>query len=104
MTATMTRRASRWPHETSLDDHLRDLQEHARDFAGRRGFTYTVRSAGTGDGDVIGCVYIYPPRRATCLIAAGTDVSGYLGLGVAFALVSASIVRSRVTGATAYVP
>jgi hypothetical protein len=54
----------------SLDDNLRDLQEHARDFAGRHGFTYTVRSAGTGDGDVIGCVYIYPPRRATCLIAA----------------------------------
>jgi hypothetical protein len=57
----------RWPHEMSLDDNLRDLEEHARDFAGRRGFTYTVlsasasASAGTGDGDVIGCVYIYPP-------------------------------------------
>jgi hypothetical protein len=52
-----------WPHEMSLDDNLRDLEEHARDFAGRRGFTYTVLStgAGTGDGDVIGCVYIYPP-------------------------------------------
>jgi hypothetical protein len=43
----------------SLDDNLRDLEQHARDFAGRRGFTYTVLSAGTGD--VIGCVYIYPP-------------------------------------------
>jgi hypothetical protein len=42
----------------SLDDNLGDL-EHARDFAGRRGFTYTVLSADTGD--VIGCVYIYPP-------------------------------------------
>jgi hypothetical protein len=48
-----------WPHEMSLDDNLRDLEQHARDFAGRRGFTYTVLSAGSGD--VIGCVYIYPP-------------------------------------------
>ena len=49
-----------WPHEMSLADNLRDLERHARDFAERRGFTYTVLSAGTGD--VIGCVYIYPPR------------------------------------------
>jgi hypothetical protein len=48
-----------WPHEMSLADNLRDLQRHARDFAERRGFTYTVLSTGTGD--VIGCVYIYPP-------------------------------------------
>jgi hypothetical protein len=53
----------RWPHEMSLDDNLHDLEEHARDFAGRRGFTYTVLSTGTStDGDVIGCVYIYPPH------------------------------------------
>jgi hypothetical protein len=54
-----------WPHEMSLDDNLRDLEQHARDFAGRRGFTYTVLSAGAGAGagagEVIGCVYIYPP-------------------------------------------
>lgn len=49
-----------WPHPMSLDDNLRDLERHAQDFAGRRGFTYTVLSA--GDGDVIGCVYIYPRR------------------------------------------
>jgi len=49
-----------WPHEMSLDDNLRDLEGHARDFALRRGFTYTVLSAGAGD--VIGCVYIYPPK------------------------------------------
>ena len=48
-----------WPHEMSLDDNLRDLERHAQDFAGRRGFTYTVLGAGTGE--VIGCVYIYPP-------------------------------------------
>ena len=49
-----------WPHEMSPDDNLRDLEQHAQDFAERRGFTYTVLSTGTGD--VIGCVYIYPQR------------------------------------------
>jgi hypothetical protein len=49
---------SSWPHDMSLADNLRDLQRHAQDFAERRGFTYSVLSANTGD--VIGCVYIYP--------------------------------------------
>jgi hypothetical protein len=49
-----------WPHQMSLAENLGDLERHARDFAGRRGFTYTVLSASTGE--VIGCVYIYPPR------------------------------------------
>ena len=49
-----------WPHEMSLAENLSDLERHARDFAERRGFTYTV--LGTGTGDVIGCVYIYPQR------------------------------------------
>ncbi len=43
----------------SLAENLRDLERHAQDFAGRRGFTYTVLSTATGE--VIGCVYIYPP-------------------------------------------
>jgi hypothetical protein len=47
-----------WPHEMSLNDNLRDLERHARDFTEHRGFTYTVLSTSTGD--VIGCVYIYP--------------------------------------------
>ena len=47
-----------WPHEMPLAANLEDLVEHAEDFSGRRGFTYTVRSQ--SDGDVIGCVYIYP--------------------------------------------
>jgi hypothetical protein len=50
----------RWPREMSLSDNLRDLERHAQDFAGRRGFTYSVLSATTGD--VIGCVYIYPAK------------------------------------------
>jgi len=49
-----------WPHEMSLAENLRDLERHAQDFSDRRGFTYTVLSSGTVD--VIGCVYIYPPR------------------------------------------
>ena len=49
-----------WPHQMSLAENLRDLERHAQDFADRRGFTYTVLSTGTGE--VIGCVYIYPPH------------------------------------------
>jgi hypothetical protein len=49
-----------WPHEMSLAENLHDLDRHAQDFAERRGFTYTVLS--TDAGEVIGCVYIYPPR------------------------------------------
>jgi hypothetical protein len=51
---------SSWPHEMSLEDNLRDLELHARDFEVRTGFTFTVLDR--SDGDVIGCVYIYPVR------------------------------------------
>lgn len=45
-----------WPTPMSLEENLRDLEEHAADFASRTGFTYSVI-----DGDeVIGCVYMYP--------------------------------------------
>jgi hypothetical protein len=47
-----------WPDGRSFEDNLRDLRRHADDFAGRRGFTYTVLDPASGD--VIGCVYIYP--------------------------------------------
>ena len=48
-----------WPHEMTLEENLGDLERHARDFAERKGFTYSVL-----DGDeVIGCLYIYPDRR-----------------------------------------
>ena len=49
-----------WPHPMSLEDNLRDLERHAQDFAERRGFTYTVLDADSDE--VIGCVYIYPPK------------------------------------------
>jgi hypothetical protein len=58
-----------WPHPMSLADNLRDLERHAQDFAERSGFTYTVLSADTGD--VIGCVYIYPPRGDNLASSAG---------------------------------
>ncbi len=50
-----------WPMPMSLEDNLRDLEQHAADFAARSGFTYTVLSR--TDRDVIGCVYLYPSRR-----------------------------------------
>lgn len=51
-----------WPpaNGMSLEANLADLERHAADFVQRRGFTYTVLD--TADGDVIGCVYIYPSR------------------------------------------
>lgn len=48
-----------WPVPMSLDQNLGDLVGHAEDFGNRRGFTYSILD----DGDVIGCLYIYPPER-----------------------------------------
>jgi hypothetical protein len=48
----------RWPREMTLEENRADLERHARDFANRSGFTYTVLDP--SDRDVIGCVYIYP--------------------------------------------
>ena len=53
---------SSWPRSMTLDENRADLERHASDFAERTGFTYTVLSR---EGDVIGCVYIYPPRKET---------------------------------------
>jgi hypothetical protein len=51
---------SRWPHPMSLEENRADLERHARDFAARSGFTYTVLDP--SDRGVIGCVYIYPDK------------------------------------------
>ena len=59
--ATPGFRDTRWPHEMSLDENRADLERHARDFANRTGFTYTVLDP--SDRDVIGCVYIYPDKK-----------------------------------------
>jgi hypothetical protein len=49
----------RWPREMTIDQNRDDLLRHQRDFQARTGFTYTVLG---DDDDVIGCVYIYPPK------------------------------------------
>ena len=48
----------RWPRPMTLEENRADLERHARDFAARSGFTYTVLDP--SDRGVIGCVYIYP--------------------------------------------
>jgi len=48
--------SSEWPSPMSLEQNRGDLEAHARDFADRAGFTYTVLDK----EHVIGCVYIYP--------------------------------------------
>lgn len=49
-----------WPpaQGMSLAENLADLHQHAREFAARTGFTYTVLAPQSGD--VIGCVYLEP--------------------------------------------
>jgi hypothetical protein len=51
---------STWPRSMTLDENRTDLERHASDFENRTGFTYTVLSP---EGDVIGCVYIYPSKK-----------------------------------------
>lgn len=51
---------SSWPHEMTLDENRGDLERHAQDFETRSGFTFTVLDP--ADGDVIGCLYIYPRK------------------------------------------
>jgi len=51
-----------WPPTggMSLERNREDLAGHARDFADRTGFTYTVLAPRSDE--VIGCVYIYPAK------------------------------------------
>ena len=53
-----------WPRPMTLDENRRDLIRHADDFATRAGFTYTVLAPDHDAATVIGCVYIYPSKRA----------------------------------------
>lgn len=50
-----------WPplEGMSAEDNLADLVRHAKDFAERRGFTYSVLE---GEDEVIGCLYVYPAK------------------------------------------
>jgi hypothetical protein len=62
--ATPGFQGSDWPpaEGMSLAENRDDLERHARDFADRRGFTYTVLAPDADE--VIGCLYIYPLRGA----------------------------------------
>ncbi|HEV2256839.1 MAG TPA: N-acetyltransferase [Streptosporangiaceae bacterium] len=68
-----------WPTlGMTLAQNLGDLERHAADFAGRSGFTYTVRA--TGGDEVIGCVYIYPDASdaSDASGASGADVRSWV--------------------------
>ena len=78
----------------SLDRNREDLEGHARDFAARTGFTYTVLAP--DDDEVLGCVYIYPLRGA----AGGAQVRSWVradapGLDAELASVVATWLRER---------
>jgi RimJ/RimL family protein N-acetyltransferase len=60
-----------WPHPMPAEENLSDLNGHAKDFADRTGFTYTVLAS--EDGQVIGCVYIYPAKPGD-----GADVRSWV--------------------------
>ena len=52
-----------WPREGfTLEENLRDLERHERDFELRQGFTFTVVSP--DEERVLGCVYIYPAESS----------------------------------------
>ena len=52
-----------WPDKpVPLSRNVADIATHMQDFADRTGFTYSVLARASGD--VIGCVYLYPPRRS----------------------------------------
>ena len=52
-----------WPSRPmTVEENAADIAQHAKDFADRTGFAYTVLDPASGD--VIGFVYFYPPRRS----------------------------------------
>jgi len=68
--ATPGFRDGSWPQDMTAEENRGDLERHQRDFIERRGFTYTVLDP--ADGDVIGCLYIYPLKDAP-----GADVRSW---------------------------
>lgn len=57
-----------WPVPMTLEENLGDMVMHVDDFRNRVGFSWSVLIDGPGggadhpdDGDVVGCLYVYPP-------------------------------------------
>jgi hypothetical protein len=69
------------PRGMTLAGNLADLERHAEDFAARRGFTYSV--VAPGGGDVLGCVYIYPPHHHPAAEGTDADVRSWVRADVA---------------------
>lgn len=61
---------SNWPTGLTLEQNLIDLGWHQKEFQRNRSFAYTVIDP--GETRVLGCVYIYPTRKA------GFDAEVYL--------------------------
>ena len=56
--ATPGMEGGRWPRPMTIEENMADLEGHAREFADREAFAYSVL-----DGDeVIGCLYIDPAK------------------------------------------
>lgn len=53
-----------WPPREgmTLERNLQDMIRHANDFTSHKGFTFTVLDP--ANGDVIGCLYLYPSPSA----------------------------------------
>jgi hypothetical protein len=69
------------PEGMSLEQNLADLERHARDFAQRAGFAYSV--VDPAGGDVLGCVYIYPPHNDRSAADTDADVRSWVRADVA---------------------
>jgi hypothetical protein len=68
-----------WPREMTLAENLADLEAHAKDFAARSGFTYTVLAE--DGGEIVGCVYIYPAADGRDTVGAGEGGTAEVGDG-----------------------
>ena len=66
-----------WPREMTLAENLADLEAHAKDFAARSGFTYTVLAE--DGGEIVGCVYIYPAADGRDTVGAGEEDAAEVG-------------------------
>jgi hypothetical protein len=75
-----TRMGGTWPKDDfTLAENRDDLERHEADFAARAGFTYTVMDP--GEGECLGCVYLYPLDRVLAQLGVGEGERGWVGAG-----------------------